>query len=77
MEGARSDADAPRRGTRAAPRKVAEPAADYEVLTPVPLAAKLRELEARMYQHARDLEFEEAARLRDRIHALREQELRS
>ncbi|MBC6942066.1 MAG: excinuclease ABC subunit UvrB [Xanthomonadales bacterium] len=77
MEGARSDADAPRRGTRAAPRKVAEPAADYEVLTPVQLAAKLRELEARMYQHARDLEFEEAARLRDRIHALREQELRS
>ncbi|KAB2899144.1 MAG: excinuclease ABC subunit UvrB, partial [Dokdonella sp.] len=77
MEGARSDADVSRRGTRAAPRKVAEPAADYEVLTPAQLAAKLRELEARMYQHARDLEFEEAARLRDHIHALRERQLRS
>ena len=39
------------------------------------LAARLKQLEAKMHQHARDLEFEEAARVRDEIHRLREQGL--
>jgi len=30
-------------------------------------------LEQQMYQHARNLEFEEAARIRDRLAALKEQ----
>ena len=33
-------------------------------------------LEAQMYRHAQNLEFEDAARLRDQIHQLREQALR-
>ena len=51
------------RGTRA----VAEPRIDYAALSPAQLAAKLKKLEQQMYQHARDLEFEEAARVRDEI----------
>jgi excinuclease ABC subunit B len=52
---------------------VAETAGDYvSGLAPAELAARLAALEQQMYQHARDLEFEEAARLRDQIHRLRE-----
>ena len=69
MEGARAEpGDA--RG-----RKVAEGGADYATLDPAQLAARLRQLEAKMHQHARDLEFEEAAKVRDEIHRLREQGL--
>ena len=39
----------------------------YLGLAPEALAKKLREMEERMYRHARDLEFEEAAQLRDEI----------
>src|SRR5688572_3654016 len=68
MEGARS---APDEG-RGRGRKVAEPAGpDYATLDPAQLAARLKQLEARMHQHARDLEFEDAARIRDEIHRLR------
>ncbi|MBL1377871.1 excinuclease ABC subunit UvrB [Zobellella iuensis] len=53
--------------------------------TPVPahlpsakeLATQIAELEKTMLDHARNLEFEQAAAARDRIHALREQLLRS
>jgi excinuclease ABC subunit B len=40
------------------------------------VAAELKSLEARMYQHAQDLEFEQAARVRDQIARIREQALR-
>ncbi len=53
-------------------RRVAEEAADYLTLTPQQLAKKLQALEEQMYEHARNLEFEEAARIRDRIRELRE-----
>ena len=49
--------------------------ADYALLDPAQLAARLKQLEAKMHQHARDLEFEEAARVRDEIHRLRTQGL--
>jgi len=52
--------------------KVAEGAAAYAVLSPAEAAKKLAELEQTMYQHARDLEFETAAKIRDEIHALNE-----
>jgi excinuclease ABC subunit B len=69
MEGAFGEGAAqPRRQAR-----VAEADAAYLALSPEALAGKLRELEEQMYRHARDLEFEEAARLRDemrRIQAL-------
>jgi len=50
--------------------KVAESAAEYKVLTPKQLAKKLKQLEAKMYQHAKDLEFEAAAAMRDEIKLL-------
>ncbi|BAE74182.1 UvrABC system protein B [Sodalis glossinidius str. 'morsitans'] len=54
-------------------RKAMEAAAKYGDLTPKALEQKIRELETRMQQHAQNLEFEEAASVRDQIHALREQ----
>ncbi|NNG12784.1 MAG: excinuclease ABC subunit B, partial [Halobacteria archaeon] len=47
--------------------RVAEELADYERLTPQQLAKRVSRLEQQMYDHARNLEFEEAARLRDEI----------
>ncbi len=74
MEGARPEPAAAR---KSAVRNVSEPAAGYR---PVPAAVRpehaarhIAELEKRMYRHAENLEFEEAARLRDEIQALREQ----
>ena len=45
-------------------------ATDVTNLSPDALSRKLKQMEQQMYRHARDLEFEEAARLRDRIHHL-------
>ena len=56
-------------------RKVADEAEDYASLPPAKLAAKLVALEEQMYRHARDLEFEEAGRVRDQIHKLKEASL--
>ena len=39
------------------------------------LAAQIVDLEEQMYRHAQNLEFEQAAALRDRIHRLREREI--
>ncbi len=46
---------------------IAEEAAQWGGARPEQLARRIRELEERMHRHARDLEFEEAARLRDEI----------
>jgi excinuclease ABC subunit B len=66
MEGARAEAPGEKRG-RGGSRKVAEPAVDYASMDPQQLAAKLKKLEAQMYKHAQDLEFEAAAKLRDEV----------
>jgi excinuclease ABC subunit B len=66
MEGARSDPQEGREG-RIKLRKVAEEAANYALLDPAQLAKKLTQLENQMYKHAQNLEFEDAARLRDEI----------
>ena len=50
--------------------KVAEPAAEYKPLTAKQAAKTLKQLEDKMYQHAKNLEFEEAARVRDQIKLL-------
>jgi excinuclease ABC subunit B len=50
--------------------KVAEDVAEYASLTPAQMARKLKTLEKEMYQHAKDLEFEKAAAVRDRIREL-------
>ncbi|MDJ0779337.1 MAG: excinuclease ABC subunit UvrB [Gammaproteobacteria bacterium] len=57
--------------------RVAERAESYEHLDARQLNAKLKQLENRMFEHARDLEFEEAARIRDEITALKESQFRT
>ena len=71
MEGARAGAPgSPRRFA-----KVAESIETYAAMKPEVLAARLRSLEQKLYRHAGNLEFEEAALVRDRIRELREQGL--
>ena len=53
-------------------KRVAEPIQDYKRLSPAQQTARLKALEQQMHQHARDLEFEDAARVRDHIRILRE-----
>jgi excinuclease ABC subunit B len=66
MEGARTAPDSGKRGRKGA-AAVAEEGGDYALLDPAKLAARVKQLEAQMYQHARDLEFEAAARIRDEL----------
>ena len=76
LEGARM---IPGRGAKKGrDRKVAEPSlADYAdpltTLSPKELSKKIKQLEVQMHQHARDLEFEEAGRLRDQLQQLKQQ----
>lgn len=70
FEGARPDPETVR--GRGKGRKVAETAADYAALSPSQFAAKIKALEQQMYQHARDLEFEEAAAVRDQLRKLKD-----
>ena len=58
----------------AARGKRAEPAAAVD-LRPEALARQIKKLEAEMLRRARNLEFEEAARLRDEIERLKQLEL--
>ena len=62
---------APRKGRR----RVAEEAISYDSMTPEQLMKRAAKLEKQMLKHARDLEFEEAARLRDEIRRIREEGL--
>jgi excinuclease ABC subunit B len=70
LEGARAPG-----GKKGQQRKVAEPLPKYavapEAMEPKQAAALLRELEQKMFQHAKNLEFEQAARLRDEIQRLK------
>ena len=52
--------------------KVAEDIIAYSSLTPKQLATKVGQLEEEMYNHAQNLEFEEAARIRDEIKHIQE-----
>jgi excinuclease ABC subunit B len=53
-------------------KRIAEDATPYESMTPAEILKKAQKLEQKMLKHARDLEFEEAARLRDEIQRMRE-----
>jgi excinuclease ABC subunit B len=55
--------------------KVAEETMAYAALSPAQLAQRIAQLEKQMHQHARDLEFEEAARARDELTRIRENAL--
>ena len=76
MEGARSEPALEKRGRGKVRQQVAEQVEDYASMAPAQLATKLAELEQQMYRHARDLEFEEAAQVRDRIRQLKEASLK-
>lgn len=52
---------------------VAEEMAKYETMTPAQLAKQLKKLEKQMQLHAKNLEFEQAAKIRDQLHRLRQQ----
>ena len=65
MEGARSTG----RGRR---RRRQSETARYTSMTPQEVVRRIEALERRMYQHARDLEFEEAAKIRDEISEARQ-----
>ncbi|MGB5622283.1 MAG: excinuclease ABC subunit UvrB [Gammaproteobacteria bacterium] len=65
MEGARAE------GGRGARGAVAEPRLAYEAMTPQEVAKRIAKLEQAMYKHAQELEFEEAAKVRDEIADLR------
>ncbi len=73
MEGARAEPGELKGRGKA--RRVAEPELEYLRMSPAQQAARLKELEQKMHQHARDLEFEDAARVRDQIRRLREASL--
>ncbi|MCE8011415.1 excinuclease ABC subunit UvrB [Halomonas desiderata] len=62
---------------RRSERKVAEGAAIYDLneLSPTDLAKEVSRVEDAMFEAAQNLEFEEAARLRDRLHELQERQL--
>lgn len=53
-------------------RRIEEAKATYAAMTPEQLLRKSAKLEKKMLKHARDLEFEEAARIRDEIQELRQ-----
>ena len=72
MEGARSELAPGDRKGRGKSQRVAEPIENYAALPPAQIAARIAALEVTMYQHARDLEFEDAARVRDEIRKLKE-----
>jgi excinuclease ABC subunit B len=67
MEGAYTDR---KRGQQLA--KVAEQANPYRSLSPLQLSKKIKNLEKIMYKHARNLEFEQAATIRDEIKTMQE-----
>ena len=54
---------------------VAEEIAVYAKMTPTQLKKEIKQLEDKMYQHASNLEFEEASTVRDQIHHLKESAL--
>ena len=60
---------------RSGHRRVGEEGAEYESMTPEQLMKRAVKLEKQMLKAARDLEFEEAARLRDLIHSIRQKGL--
>ncbi len=59
----------------AAALKAAEPESEYETLSTKQIDVKIQQLEAQMFNHAQNLEFELAASVRDKIKKLRDLQL--
>jgi len=78
MEGAQAPGS--KRSRQRGERKVAEPVGEYSTeqlatLSPDEVRRQVSKLEDAMHEAAQNLEFEEAARLRDRLHTLKERQL--
>lgn len=73
MEGAYSEKSV--RGKLFPKAKVGEHEIDYSTMSAEALSRQITKLENKMFEHAHSLEFEEAARLRDLIHQLRQEAL--
>ena len=75
MEGARAPGGRGKRNAKG--RQVAEPTANYQAevaaMTPKQLVQEIKRMEQKMFEHAKNLEFEEAAMTRDRVSALKQQ----
>jgi excinuclease ABC subunit B len=74
MEGARAEAPAPSEKRRGGKGRDAAAAAPMD-MRPEAIVRQIKKLEAEMFKKARNLEFEEAARLRDEIERLKQIEL--
>ncbi|HVA56249.1 MAG TPA: excinuclease ABC subunit UvrB [Gammaproteobacteria bacterium] len=72
MEGARSTTASSARVTYL---KFADERAKYEAMSPQKRLQHIKKLEQQMHKHARDLEFEQAAQLRDAIHRIQAADL--
>ena len=68
LEGARSDVSTNKQYLL----KVAEEQAHYAALPPEELAKKIKQLEKEMLQHAKNMQFEDAAKVRDQLKILKE-----
>jgi len=55
--------------------RVAEEQLEYSTMSPQELQKQIHKLEQKMYRHARDLEFEEAAAVRDQLERMRDSSL--
>ena len=73
MEGAYSEKGV--RGKLYPRTKVGEEEVDYATMSAKGLLAEITKLEIKMFEHAHNLEFEDAARTRDLIHQLRQEAL--
>lgn len=73
MEGAQRMSTRGKKGSKKVAESTANYATDFQNLSPAALSRKLAEMEAQMLEHAKNLEFEEAAALRDRVTELKQQ----
>ncbi|MGL6619424.1 excinuclease ABC subunit UvrB [Aeromonas hydrophila] len=65
------------RARAAGSRKAAEPQGEYHARSASEISKEIKRMEEQMFQHARDLEFEQAAALRDQIQRLRNELIES
>ncbi len=70
MEGAYANVTKGKGKTRSE-KKLAEDAAEYRSLTPEQALKQIKKLEEKMFQHAKNLEFEQAASIRDQVTQIR------
>jgi len=75
MEGARADTTDFGYKMGRKKRGAEEAAPNLRMLSPEQIVREIKRLEAQMYKHARNLEFEEAAKIRDAIEKMKQQEL--